>query len=115
MGAVSSSDFDSVHNDSKAYVVAEEVPVVIAKVEEKLKSLEKSKRTYLATMKEINKDVHFEEEEFDIILKGNGEKTKELLQSRFPTCSIEVKQLTTGGYSGALERIHIVTHMLMTH
>lgn len=104
MGASYSSDFDSVYNKSKPYIVAEEVPVVIATVEEKLKALENSKKTYLNTLKEIQKDVQFEDGQFDIILQGHGEKTKELLQSMFPTCSIEVTQLTTGGYSGGTGR-----------
>lgn len=102
MGVGSSTNFDSVYNESKPYVIGEEVPIVIQKAEEKLKALDNSRKNYLSSTKEkeIHKDVHFQEEEFDIILEGNGEKTKELIQHRFPRCTIEVTTRCVGGYSG---------------
>ena len=103
MGLNSSShNFDSTYNQSEPYVVAEEIPGIITTVEEKLQTLDKSRKSYLSATKEkeIHKDVRFAEEEFNIILKGNGEKTKELLQFKFPRCSIEVVQRVTGGFSG---------------
>lgn len=101
-GISGSSNFDSTYNNSVSYIVAEEIPEVIATVEQKLQELDESRKRYLSATneKQIHKDVQFKEEEFDVILKGNGEKTKALLESKFPRCSIEVVQRVTGGFSG---------------
>lgn len=103
MGVGSSSDFDTVHNESFPYVKAEEIPMIIKVVEEKLELLDKSKEE-LSKYIEIPKDIHFESRNFDIVLEGNGEKTKQLIQSKFPRCNIEVRKKVTGGYSGGTGR-----------
>lgn len=102
----SAVSLNETHNESKPYVVADEIIRITEKINSQLESFEKAKESYEKAVGKrtvvAGEEIHFEDQDFEIVLEGNGKKTKEILEPVFPSCTFEVGQMSIGSsYSGS--------------
>lgn len=94
--------YDVTHYDvSSKEVVGEEVPSVCATIDQKRKECKDQLKRFKAEGLTVDDTVHFESCTFHVVLKGNAEKTRALIEKRFANdVEMTCTKRQTGFYRG---------------
>jgi hypothetical protein len=77
------SKFNNNESISESEIVADEIPSIITAIDNNLQEFKESRKRYLELGGTPDDGAIFKNQEFEIVLKGNADKTKVFLEKRY--------------------------------